>query len=189
MSDGTYYQVKASVFRAYIKWIEREGKLAVILPRLTPDTAKLVKTPPLASTWMRSAPLDELVEQIELFGGIEAVKRAGTDTLRDEMGPVLAPMVKNILRLIGASPATLYRHWDDLVKTAMRDVEWSWRATSDNSGMLAMRYPNGRNVALRTFCSTIAGLEHGLVLCGRRGVVGNPIRTDHNAAEFEIRWS
>ena len=105
------------------------------------------------------------------------------------MSQLLAPMVRNILRMIGASPATIYRRWDDLVKTVMRDVHWEWRATADNAGVFVLTYPHGSNVPMRAFCSTVAGLEYGLVLAGKSGVVSDPVRVDHNSAEFEIRWT
>ena len=189
MADGPSYKVKASVFRAYVKWLEQEGRLASVLAKTSPETARLVKAPPLASTWMESAPLDELVTHIEEGLGLEGVRRASQEVLRDQMGPLLTPMVRNILRMIGASPETIFRHWDDLVKTTMREVDWEWRSTSATSGVLVVTYPRGSNVNIRTFFSAVAGLEYALVLAGRRGVVEDPMQTSENSARFEIRWT
>lgn len=189
MPDGANYKVKGSVFRAYVGWLERSGSLSSITPRLTPETVRLVQRPPLASSWMDSAPLDEIVERIEETGGIALVRRAAVDVLRDQLGPLLTPTVRNIMRLIGGTPPTLYSRWDDLIRTVMLDVEFEWRATSEYAGVLRMRYLRGRNVPMRAWHSTTAGLEHVLTLCGKKGVVSDPIRLDEQTAEFEIKWS
>lgn len=189
MSIGANYQVKASVFRAYVAWLERESRLEAVVARLSPQTAHLVERPPLASTWMHSGPLDEIVEQIEAVAGLDGVKRASESILREQMVPLLLPMVRNILRIIGATPATIYRHWDDLIRTTMRDVTWSWSPTSDTAGVLTVTYDKAVKVHLRTYLSVLAALEQALLVAGAKGVVSDPTPVGDNTARFEIRWT
>lgn len=186
---GPNYQVKASVFRAYVKWLEQQHLLAWVIPRLGASTAALVAEPPLASTWMASGPLDELVAQIEAHGGLDEVKRAAREILRDQLGPLLVPMARNILRVIGPSPATVFRYWPDIVKTVMRDVDWTWTETGEAAGYLTMTYQRGSNVSVRAYYSTLPSLETALELTGKKGTVADPELVTDRSARFPVRWS
>jgi hypothetical protein len=186
--DGANYRTKGLIFRAHVKWLQQEGKLETIRARLSPATARMLHDPPLASSWMESAALDEIVEQIEVLDGLEGVRRVAMMTLRDQINPMMEPMVRGIMRVIGGSPSTIYRRLGDLVRTVMRDVEYTWTPTGAKSGTLNVRYPRGHNVPMRTFISAIAGLEKALVLCGTKGTVADPVRRSTNSADFNIDW-
>jgi hypothetical protein len=188
MGDGAHYQVKGSVFRAHLKWLERERLLELVAAKVSPESARLFKSPPLGSSWMESAPLDELMEQIEVVRGLDGVRQVARDTLRDEMSPMLGPMVRGVMRVIGGSPPTLYSRMGDLVRTILKDVEYRWTSTGDKKGTLDVSYPNGHNVPMRTFVSGVMGVEHMLTLCNAVGTVADPVRRSHNAAYFAIDW-
>lgn len=188
MADGGNYRVKASVFRAHLKWLEQEGKLAAVRAKMTPATAALADSPPLASTWMSSEHVDELVEHIETLEGLDGVRRLSHDTLQRELGGILIPMVKNVMRIIGTSPPTLYKRMPDLVKTVVQDVEYIWTEGTKTSGTLTVRYTNGKNVPIRTFVSGMAALEKILEVCNKTGTVGEPVRRSPISADYHIEW-
>jgi hypothetical protein len=188
MADGANYRVKASIFRAHLKWLQSEGKHQAVRAKVSPPTGRLLDTPPLASSWMESAPLDEIVEQIEALDGLAGVRRVAAMTLRDQIHPFMEPMVRGILRIIGTSPPAVYKRLGDLVKTVILDVEYQWTQSGVKSGTLNVKYPRGQNVPLRTFISGIAGFEKILVMCGAHGTVADPVRRGHNSADFKIEW-
>jgi hypothetical protein len=188
MGDGANYRVKASIFRAHLKWLQSEGKYEAVRGKVSPATGKLIDTPPLASSWMDSGPLDDIVEQIELLDGLEGVRRVAAMTLRDQIHPVMEPMIRGIMRVIGTAPPTLYKRLGDLVKTMIQDVEYQWTPTGPKSGTFNVKYPRGQNVPLRTFISGIAGFEKVLAMCGAVGTVADPVRRGTNSADFNIQW-
>jgi hypothetical protein len=188
MGDGANYRVKASIFRAHLKWLQSEGSYEAVRAKVSPATGKLMDAPPLASSWMESAPLDDIVEQIELLDGLDGVRRVASMTLRDQIHPFMEPMIRGIMRVIGTAPPTIYKRLGDLVKTVIQEVEYQWTSTGPTSGMLNVKYPRGHNVPMRTFISGIAGFEKILFMCGSVGTVADPVRRGTNSADFKIEW-
>ncbi len=188
MSGESLYRVKGSIFRAHLKVLERDQKLETIRARVSPATQRLLQSPPLASSWMESPPLDEIVEQIELLEGMDGIRRMAEETLRLEMSGLLTPMVRGVMRIIGTSPHSLFSRMNDLVRTVIQDVEYSWSKTGEKSGVQLVRYPTAKNVPMRTFIGGIAGQKNTLNLCNVEGTVDDPVRRSQNSAEFVIRW-
>jgi hypothetical protein len=186
--DGANYRVKASILRAHIKWLQSEGRLEAVRAKVSEPTAKVMDDPPLASSWMESAPLDEIVEQIEVLDGLAGVRRVTAMTLHEQVHRVVEPMIRGIMRIIGTSPHTLYKRLNELLKTVILDVEYQWTPTGDNAGTLSVRYLRGQNVPMRTFICGIAGFEKVLNMCGAAGTVSDPVRRGHNLADFHIEW-
>jgi hypothetical protein len=188
MADGGNYRVKASVFRAHLKWLEQEGTLQAIRPKMSPATAALAASPPLGSTWISSDPVDELVEHVEALEGLAGVRRLSRDLLEQELGTLLMPMVKGVMRVIGGSPPTLYKRMQDLTKTMVQDVDYIWSDGTEKEGTFTTRYPKGESVPIRTFISGMAALEKILEVCNVTGTVGEPVRRSPNSADYHIAW-
>jgi hypothetical protein len=188
MGDGANYRTKGSIFRAHLKWLQQEGKLETVRLKVSSPTQRMMDDPPLASSWIDSPPLDEIMEQIEVLDGLEGVRRVSMMTLRDQISGFMVPMVRGIMRVIGTSPATLYKRMGDLVRTVMQDVEYQWTPTGGNAGTLNVKYPRGHNVPMRTFVAAVPGFENTLELCGATGTVSEPVRRGTNSADFHIKW-
>src|SRR5437773_6152040 len=95
------YRVKGATFRAYVKVLKEEGKLAAVVARLSPDAAAAVRDLPLAGSWVDALWLVEIVEAIEALQGRNAALELGRQALTREMLPFFFPMIKAVMRIMG----------------------------------------------------------------------------------------
>jgi hypothetical protein len=183
-------QVKAGSLRAQVQWLRRENKLDTILARVPPKTAALMKEPPLASSWIDSKDIEPMLCAIESVDGHAGVLRMSRDSLRqDSFLQPLRPMLTGVLRLFHASPATLYRHMNDMVKTSVRGMDFAYHEEGATAGGMEVRYASDDEIPFCMFVSCMAALEMVLELCGVRGTVSEPVRLGPAQARFHISWS
>jgi hypothetical protein len=187
-STAMSFLIKGSTLRAQVKWLTRERKLDAVLQRVPPTTAELIHNPPLASTWIDARYVEPILSSLEAAEGTAAVLRMAREKMRDELLPPLRSMLTGVLRLFGATPATLYRRMNDLVKTSAQGMEFSYTASSEQSGVMEVRYLVEREVPSCTFVACMAALEAPFELCGVEGTVSDPERTGPTSARFRITW-
>jgi hypothetical protein len=180
--------VKATTPRAYLKWLTRHKMFDAVLKLVPPGTAALMREPPLQSTWVQSESIEPIVRAVETLEGKAGVRRMSRETLHDELLPPLRKMATNILRLLGTSPATVYRHIDDLARTSIKGMNVYYTPTSERSGSVRITYDVDYEVPDCTFVAVMATLEGVLDLCEEHGTVSDPARRSRNSADYRVRW-
>jgi hypothetical protein len=180
--------VKGATVRAHLKWLAKDGKLEAVLQRVPPETAALIRNPPLASTWIDSQVMEPMMCALEELGGKAAILRMSRDELREDLMTPLRPMIAGVLRLFGTSPATIYGRLNDMVKTTVRGMEFKFQSLSERSGSMEVRYDVEREIPTCMFVSCMAALEMVPELCGHRGRVGEPERLGPAVARFDVSW-
>jgi hypothetical protein len=180
--------VKAATPRAYIKWLTREKKFDAVLARVPPETAALMREPPLPSTWVVSAHVEPIVVALDAVGGRIAVRRMAHDVLHEDLLPPLHSATSALLRLFGTSPATLYARIDDLARTTIKGMQFKYRVLDNRAGVMRISYDVTYEIADCVFDALIATLESITQMCGVKGVIGDPKRVAPNSAEYLIRW-
>jgi hypothetical protein len=182
------FTVKAASLRAYVAWMGRAGQLDAVVARVPPASAQLLLDPPLVSTWIDARELEPILCALD---AIEpgAVLRMTRESLReDTFLSLLRPMLAAVLRLFGASPATLYRHMNELVQTSVRGMDFAFRSDGERAGVVQVAYDVDGEVPSCMFASCQAALELVPHLCGLRGVVGEPERLSPSAVRFAVAW-
>jgi hypothetical protein len=181
--------VKGASLRAHVNWLRRENKLEAVYGRLPEATRRLVDDLPLASTWVDFADWEPFLRALEAVVGLDGVLRMSRDTLHQDsfMSP-LRPMLAGVLRLFGTSPATLYRHLDEMVKSNVKGMKFVFEDETERSGIMRVSYDVDHEVPGCVFVSCQAALETVIELCGARGVVAPPERTGPATVRFRIRW-
>ena len=107
----------------------------------------------------------------------------------NEMVPLLRPLIEGILRLFGTSPATIFSRLELLTRTNLRGCEFKWRAETETSGEIEVRFVSRRQLPRRAFISFVGSFEVVLELCGKKGTVSSPdLLTDGSGARFVVEW-
>jgi hypothetical protein len=181
--------VKGGAIRSKVEWLSKEKKLEAVLARVPAQTAALMRTPPLGSTWVDSHDIEPILCAIEALDGKAGVLRMSRETLRADIVPPLRSMISGILRLFGTSPATAFGHMNDLAKTSVRGMEFHYTAASEHSGVMDVYYDADREIPMCMFVSCRASLEMVFELCGVDGSISDPNRLGPAKARFRMAWS
>ncbi len=182
------YEVKGAALRAYIKQLERKEWMAAVSAQVSDETRALFAAPPPSSSWMDAAPIEDLMAAVEKLHGEDAVRALSHDAQNDLI-PIYRPILEGVLRIFGASPATMYARMELLTRTALRGVEYAWHEASPRSGDLEVRFVARRELPRRAFVSFIASFQVILELCGKKGTVSLPeVNRDGTGARYHIEW-
>jgi hypothetical protein len=181
-------RIKGLAFRAYVTWLQREKKIDAIIARLPASTAALVKEPPLPGAWIEGVDMVRIVSAIEMVAGIEAVRRCGRETIED-MLPKHHMLVTGLLRLFGATPATLFRRVNDLVRTSVEGMSYTYTPTEERAGVMEVRYSVPGELPM---CAFVNGMTLFMVLFRLAGIpngyIGDPERRGPATVAYQLRW-
>lgn len=180
-------RVKGNVVRAWARCAERCGSLSRVRDRLSKETLAVLENPPLPASWTPSVPIDELFAAVYTLEGHSAALQLARMASR-ELEPTYTTMLSGLLRLLGTSPASLFRRLDSMVKQAMEGVDYRWIQTADCAGTLEVHYPVGSRVSACSFVSMIPTLEIIFRLCRVKGTISDPIVTSESSALFRLSW-
>jgi hypothetical protein len=180
-------RVKGTALRSYIHWLEREHKLDAILARVPASTAALIRDPPLPGTWVDGMDLVHMMEALAAIDGLDGVRRCGNQTLQD-MVPRHRTLITGLLRLFGTSPATLFRHVNELVKTSAEGITYVYWPKSERSGTMEVRYNVPGELPMCTFINGMTLFQIIFALVGIPGTVGEPERRGPAAVSYALSW-
>ena len=181
------YRVKASVLRAYLRYLKREQLLETLMQTVSPTTAELLRQPPLPSTWLDGSIYVDVQGAVEKVQGLDGVLRMVEMSLRDAL-PTFMGALRHVVTVFGTSPATLYGLLGRLLTSTIQGCEYSYEPTGDRSGVVSVVYPEAKQVPARSFYTTVPTLNIVMELCSVRGQVGTPQLRGPNAATFVVRW-
>jgi hypothetical protein len=181
-------KIKGLALRMYVAWLEREKKTEAVIARLPPATAALLRDPPLAGSWIDGMDMVRIVAAIEMVGGLDAVRRCGKETI-EHILPKHHTLVTGLLRLFGATPATLFRRVNDLVRTTVEGINYTYTPQSERSGVMEVRYNVPGELPM---CAFINGMTLFMVLFALAGIpngyIGDPQRRGPATVAYELRW-
>jgi hypothetical protein len=180
--------IKAKAVRSYTSWLARENKLNRVLEEVPPATAALVRNPPLPSTWVEAALLEPVFRAIQRLDGDDVLRRMSREALREELLPPLRRMMSAIVRLLGASPGTIYGHMNELIRTSVIGLDIRFTSTSARSGVVVASFDIPGEMPACIFVALVATLEAVLELCGARGKVSGPVREAPARARYQVEW-
>ena len=180
-------RVRGSTVRAYLKLVDEDPAKAALLALLPPATMALFAAPPLPSSWVEWEPILHITAAMEKLGGPVAVRRLAGRAINEAKGPHIR-ILEGLLRLFGASPASIFGRFNHLVKNAMQNVEFIYMPTSERSGMMEVHYHANGEVPGYIFWGAVQVLTSVLQSCGKTGRVSDPQRLSPTAAVYRIEW-
>jgi hypothetical protein len=180
-------RLKASTFRCYVKCLIQDGRRDAVLALVPPETAVLIKDPPLAGSWMDLMHIFHITVAVEQIAGMSAVRELARKGTEDARRPYTG-VVESVLKLFGTSPATLFKRMGLLVSSFLEGVEYRYTPRSDRSGVMEIEYKTSQEIPTSVFVSGIPSFQSLLASCGARGVVSQPERLGPNRARYHIQW-
>jgi hypothetical protein len=180
-------ETAGAVMRAYVAELRAGGELEALLPRLSPEAAKLVEKPPLPVTWVDIRLVHEPLVALHGLKGRAAVRAVAHRAAAGQLGSMFRPLLASTLRLFGASPTTLFTRMDTITGIMLRGLKFTWTPSGPSSGTMAIEYPFPVHDAL--FAAWEGMLNFAFDLVQTKGTVAQARAGDGGKrAEIDVRW-
>jgi hypothetical protein len=180
-------RLKGSTLRAYINALDKLNRRQEVMARVPEETARIIGTPPLAGSWVDFVHIVHLTEAMEAAAGMAGVRDFAQRAVDEAKGPHVR-MLEGLLRIFGTSPATLFKRMNDLVKSAIENIEYRYVPTSDRSGVMTVRYFLADELPMCMYVGGTQALQAIFDACGVKGLVGNPEQRGANCVEYKLQW-
>jgi hypothetical protein len=178
---------KARMLRSFVSILEREGKRDAVIALVPPDTADLMRSPPLAGSWMDATHIHKIIQAVETLGGLPAVRELARKVTDDARQGYMF-VVEGVLKLFGTSPATLFKRMNSLVASFLEGTDYRYTAKTDRSGEMVVEYSADYEIPICVFVSLVPAFQTLLSACGVTGIVGPPERLGPAKVRFQIQW-
>jgi len=122
--------------RGYLTLFERYGILEKMRPRLSPELAALVARPPLPISWVSAAVFDELLKAAGESSSRDMVRKVAYENTSQQTGQMVLPMLRTLLKLWGATPATLFRNLNSVVTVQVKGTRLDYVPETESSGII-----------------------------------------------------
>lgn len=187
--DPTIAASKATLFTGIRAILVRESKLDRVAAVVSPAVRALLERPPLASEWVTSDTMEELLVAIAAHDGLDEVQRITRRAVTESIAPVLRGFAQPMLRLFGATPHSLLSRLGDVMKLTNRGIEGRYARGGDRLASVTFCHRNSGRLAPAMFASWRGSLEAVLDFCDVKGTVSQPmVNAAQNGAEFSLQW-
>jgi hypothetical protein len=181
-------QFTGSILRTNVAWLAKSGLEAAVRARVPEETRALFDKPPLPSSWVSARHIDALLEGLFAVGGEEALLRLAEDTTRASFGPVVLPLLKTLVALFGASPASMFSRLDSTVSVYMKGASFTYEETGEREGLLRLRTVDQPPRAW--FLQWKGRLRFGFEVARVQGSIAScDVDADGKGAVYRVRWS
>ena len=180
-------QMIGSVFRGYVDALKKRGWVDEVLPRLSPDAAALVRSPPFPLRWLDFKSSDEVTGAIHELKGPQAVRDFLHDVLRDSVGPLLRPLISSFLSIVGGGPETLFSRMDSFAPPIIKGTSFRWTSTGPESGELELTH--GQPLSLPAWLAWEGTLLFAYDVTKKQGTVSETrVSPDGLTGTIAVRW-
>jgi hypothetical protein len=179
------------MFRGLCAVILAQGMHEQVLARVDPATRAMMLDPPPATTWIDAHRLMDVDQVLLELRGAAVLRQMTRRAAEEGMLPVLRGTVEGLLRLFGASPASLFSRVGRFAGSTARGIEYRYIVTSETSGLLELEHVGLTNVPRGPLVATAGGLEYIFELCGVRGTISDPEMVDNgraNICRYQVAW-
>jgi hypothetical protein len=180
-------RIKATTFRSYVAILAGDGKRDAVMAHVPPDTAALMRDPPLPGSWMDGRHVHDVLVAVDQIGGMGAVRELARRGTEDARRPYMS-IVEGVLKLFGTSPATLFKRMNALVSSVLEGVDFSYTPTGDRAGVMDVTWSADFEMPMSEFASLMPTFQTLLDSCGAKGVVEMPERLGPSRARYRIQW-
>ncbi len=104
------------------------------------STLKGALAAPSSQRWWPGELHEEVYVVLSKVAGDEAVERVGQVTVRNSVGPIVMPVVRVTLALLGSTPGSLLARANQLVTSSVRGLTVSWAPDGPTAGAVEARY-------------------------------------------------
>lgn len=190
-SSALPLETKGSVVRSMAATLGEHGLLDGIAAAVSPAARAMLLDPPLPTAWIDGRVVNEVYEAILQLHGADVLRRMNRQAIERGVSPLIRGAAESVLRIFGASPATLLSRLGRVGGTMARGVTYRYDAESDTSGVFEIEYPGLVDVPLSASIATVGGLELVFEMCSTRGTFGPPelvANGRNNRVRFAVSW-
>jgi|LNFM01.2.fsa_nt_gb hypothetical protein len=147
-SDGSVieFSIKGGIFRGLVFVLKEDDKLRAVEELLSGETLALVRSLPTTGAWVDGVRMLELEEAIAQRYDSRGVMDVARRSMAVELRANTRSLTEGILRLFGATPASLFSRVSTFDPLTLRGVQHSWTSKGPKSGEIRARYVTSKNL-------------------------------------------
>lgn len=181
-------ETAALIVRGYCSALADRDVLAKVREVAPPAVQKVLDQPPLPIGWVPSELMDAFFGAMGKVLTLAEVRAIGYTSVRDNIGPILRPILRGLLRVFGTTPASIFGHFDKVTAIMIRGMKFEWKSGGPTSGTMTLLSPAPMPDA------TYAGFEGAFLfafdVCSVKGTVGESRVTQEGCrADVDISWT
>lgn len=139
MPHSVHAELKATVLRGYVRWLDAQGLTEAIGNDVSPTLAQMLRDLPPPTQWLRASETTlPLVEAVARRRDLATVRRMSREAAA---GPILAlirPLVEGVLRL-AMGPAGVVARLPLVLRSSARGIGFEVTTTGAEEAVLTMR--------------------------------------------------
>ncbi|NUO47583.1 MAG: hypothetical protein HOV80_01870 [Polyangiaceae bacterium] len=132
---------RGGLMRGWKGVLLKHGLLERVCGRLTPEVISLVREPPASTEWVDVAHYECVAEAVLQEAGEARLADLFVDATRTGWAVLISRWSGSIVRVFGASPATVLKHAEAAAKANTVGFALEWSSQSPSSGELIAHYP------------------------------------------------
>lgn len=132
-------RVSGTLIRGYLKTMGRMGLLEPARRVMSPEAAALADKPPFPTTWIGARAHNGVLEAVHQVAGDEGCRELGYENARSSFGQIIVPIVRAILAISGANPASLFSKLDRICAPIIQGKSFEYTPLTPTSGRLEIR--------------------------------------------------
>lgn len=183
--------VKGSMVRSVAAVLAQRGLRDAVTGRVGPEARALLLDPPLPTQWVDARVFNQIYDALYELLGAERLRTLNKEAVEHGLGPLLRATAERVLRIFGASPATLFSKLDRVAGSTARGVTYHYEVVDAKSGLFDVEYPSLTDVPLGPFVATGGALEMIFDMCGVQGSIGDAEWVPNgrrNRVRFKVSW-
>ena len=179
------FEPSSNTVRGLVACIEEKGLTAQVKALLS-GVALEALTDPTARRWWPGTAYNQLGEAVVKIAGAQGYEDMSLDIAKKTFGPIVAPMVKVTLAIVGATPGGLLDKLALLASVAIRGPTFKWVSTGATSGTLTIDYlgPTSSVLALSSWRATI---RYAFEM-SKPGVIKRADAIHNKTFVFDVTW-
>jgi len=177
----------ATLFRGYIVSLKKMGWLPAVRERVSPEVVELIDRPPFPTQWINVRAHEEVMAALGELAGDPALRQLGYEASRDACGPIITPIIRTLMAISGASPATIFAKLGRISAVVLRGSSFLYTPRSPASGTLEIRIDDPAPRA--SFVCWEGALASAYDLTDVKGSVAPCVTQPGGcAATYELQW-
>jgi hypothetical protein len=191
MDAVQHAQLKGSVMAGYTRYLRERAWLEEVCAEVSPETAALLRTPPLAISWVDTVHARSVLDAVETLRGLDEVRRLGAVSLNEGVLKLMRPVLSGLVRATGASPHAIFGQIETAIRLAARGYVARYHEHGDHSGAVELTSRGVADSRAGLIGGWEAAFQSVLELTGVRGSVhlqGYEQRGPDTHSTFVLRW-
>ncbi len=179
------------MFRSLAAVLANHPARLQIIAGVSPEARALLGDPPLPTAWLDARLINEVFEAMRRLLGDDELRRVNLHAVDRGVSPLVRGAVERLLRVFGASPATLLSKFDRIAGTTSRGVAYRYESHGETSGRFDIEYPALSDVPLGPFVATGGALAMIFEICAVQGTIDGPAFVPNgrnNRVRYEVSW-